>query len=87
MRPHKHNVRLVKPAGLCTVACAVLFLAAMLIQYGPTLKSDHGFSLPGGVALILVTGIWFMHGEFDAGQNNFGDDEEGTGDYNRDCIR
>jgi len=73
--PYLRNTRLVKPADLLTVACAVLFLTAMLVQYGFTLQSDHGFSLPVGVPLILVTGIWLVCGEFEAGKKSAGDDK------------
>jgi hypothetical protein len=65
------DARPVKPAGLLTIAGGVLFLVAMLVQYGPSLHSDHGFSLPLGVPLILVTGCWLAWG-------NFCDDEDKT---------
>jgi hypothetical protein len=52
------DTRPVKPAGLLNIAGGVLFLVAMIVQYGPALHSDHGFSLPLGVPLILVTGCW-----------------------------
>ena len=52
------DARPAKPAGLLNIAGGVLFLIAMLVQYGPTLHSDHGFSLPLGVPLVLVTGCW-----------------------------
>ncbi|MGB8218973.1 MAG: hypothetical protein WCE46_01170 [Methanoregula sp.] len=67
------DARPVKPAGLLNIAGGVLFLVAMLVQYGPALHSDHGFSLPIGVPLILVTGCWLVFG-------NFCDDEDGTVD-------
>jgi hypothetical protein len=67
------EARMVKPAGLLTIAGGVLFLVAMLVQYGLTLHSDHGFSLPLGVPLILVTGCWLAWG-------NFCDDETVTAD-------
>ncbi|MGA2699356.1 MAG: hypothetical protein ABSE74_06920 [Methanoregula sp.] len=69
----KDDTRPVKPAGLLTIAGGMLFLVAMLVQYGPALHSDHGFSLPLGVPLILVTGCWLAWG-------NFCDDEPGTVD-------
>ena len=46
------------------IACGVLFLVAMLVQYGLALHSDHGFSLPLGIPLVLVTGLWLVYGEF-----------------------
>ena len=58
------DTRPVKPAGLLNIAGGVLFLVAMLVQYGPALHSDHGFSLPIGVPLILVTGCWLAWGNF-----------------------
>jgi amino acid transporter len=81
----RRGARLVKPAGLLTVACGVLFLAAMLVQYGLTLHSDHGFSLPLGIPLVLVTGLWLVYGEFDDGKNGAGDNGEDTKNHDVDC--
>jgi hypothetical protein len=46
----------------------------MLVQYGLTLHSDHGFSLPIGVPLILVTGCWLAWGNFCDEENETVDD-------------
>jgi hypothetical protein len=79
------DARPVKPAGLLTITGGILFLAAMLVQYGPALHSDHGFSLPIGVPLIIVTGGWLACGKFcdtDKETGNEGDAE----DHDRDCT-
>jgi hypothetical protein len=68
------DARPVKFAGLLTIAGGVLFLIAMLVQYGLTLHSDHGFSLPIGVPLILVTGCWLAWGNFCDEKNETVDD-------------
>jgi hypothetical protein len=80
----QNDSRLVKPAGLLTVTGGMLFLAAMLVQYGPALHSDHGFSLPIGVPLIIVTGGWLACGNFCDKEKETGD-ESNAGDH--DCDR
>ncbi|MFA6363886.1 hypothetical protein [Methanoregula sp.] len=78
---------LVKPAGLLTITGGLLFLAAMLVQYGVTLHSDHGFSLPIGVPLIVVTGGWLACGEFcDEGKDTGDDGEDGDNGNNEDNV-
>lgn len=74
---------LVRPAGILTVTCGVLFFAAMIVEYGPTLANGHGSSVPVGVPLILVTGFWLVTGDFGAGEGSTGVegvDEGKTGD-------
>ena len=65
---------LVRPAGILTVTCGMLFFAAMIVEYGPTLANSHGSSVPVGVPLTLVTGFWLIVGEFDAGERSTGVD-------------
>ncbi len=60
----------VKSAGILTVISGVLFLAAMLVQYGPTLANNHGSSVPVGVPLVIIVGIWLLVGKFDAGERD-----------------
>ena len=81
----RSDTRLVKPAGLITITGGVLFLASMLVQYGLGLHNDHGFSLPVGVPLILVTGGWLVFGKFCDDENGAGDDGE-AGDPEVDCT-
>ena len=81
----QNDARLVKPAGLLTVTGGILFLAAMLVQYGPALHGDHGFSLPIGVPLILITGGWFTWGKFcDNEKDTRGDGD--AEDHDCDCT-
>lgn len=72
----QEDARWVKPAGLLTIAGGALFLFAMLVQYGLTLHSDHGFSLPIGVPLILVTGGWLVFGKFCDDDSSQGETQE-----------
>jgi hypothetical protein len=63
---------LVRPAGFLTITCGVLFFVAMLVEYGPTLANNHGYSIPFGVPLIIFIGIWLVAGEFDDGEGSTG---------------
>jgi hypothetical protein len=55
----------------------------MIVQYGPALHSDHGFSLPLGVPLILVTGCWLAFWNVCDDENETADDGD-TEDPGRD---
>jgi hypothetical protein len=79
------DTRPVKPAGLLNIAGGVFFLVAMIVQYGPALHSDHGFSLPIGVPLVLVTGCWLAFWNFCDDENeavDVGDAESHDSDSN-----
>jgi len=54
---------LVFPAGLLTVIGGLLFFAAMIVEYGPALANNHGSSVPVGVPVVVVTGLWLMYGK------------------------
>ena len=66
--PYRAQPAWYRPAGILTVTCGVLFFAAMIVEYGPTLANGHGSSVPVGVPLILVTGFWLVTGDFGAGE-------------------
>jgi hypothetical protein len=68
---------LVRPAGVLTVATGALFFVAMLVEYGPFLANSHGSSVPIGVPVIIVTGIWLVAGKFEAGESNTAERGEG----------
>ena len=53
----------VKYAGILTILGGLLFFAAMLVQYGPALANQHGYSLPVGVPIVIVTGCWLAFGQ------------------------
>ena len=46
--------------GICIMAAGILYLLAMIAQYGPTLSSSGGFAIPVGVPVLLAAGwlIW-----------------------------
>ncbi|MGD0534394.1 MAG: hypothetical protein ABR999_02995 [Methanoregula sp.] len=79
------DARLVKPVGLLTITGGILFLAAMGVQYGLTLHGDHGFSLPIGVPLILITGGWFTWGKFCDNEKDTRSDGDAE-DHDCDCT-
>lgn len=64
---------LVRPAGILTIACGTLFLFAELVEYGPTLANDHGSSVPVGIPVIIVVGLWLACGNFTTPEENSGE--------------
>jgi len=62
-------------AGVLTVIGGLLFLLSMAVQYGPALANSHGSSVPIGIPVIVVTGIWLMYEKFDSGDNTTEDNE------------
>lgn len=59
----------VRYSGALTILAGFLFFAAMLVQYGPALANQHGYALPVGVPIVIVTGCWLVFGQ-----------DRGTGD-------
>lgn len=56
------DARPVRPAGYLTIVSGILFLCAMLAQYGLTLHNIHGYAIPFGIPVVIVTGIWCATG-------------------------
>jgi heme/copper-type cytochrome/quinol oxidase subunit 3 len=73
----RHTSGPVRSAGVLTIIAGALFFAAMLVEYGPSLANSHGSSVPVGVPVIVVTGIWFVTGKFEAGEINTVESDEG----------
>ena len=63
----RHTPGLVRPAGMLTVVTGALFLLAELVEYGPAFSNLHGSSVPVGVPVILVVGLWLIYSEFRTG--------------------
>ena len=61
---------LIRPAGILTIVTGVLFLLAEIVEYGPALFNLHGSSIPIGVPVVLVVGLWLVFGDFRAGDEN-----------------
>jgi hypothetical protein len=61
---------LVRPAGILTLVTGALFLLAEFVEYGTVLSNLHGSSIPIGVPVILVVGLWLIYGEFISGDEN-----------------
>jgi uncharacterized membrane protein YecN with MAPEG domain len=66
----RHTPDLVRPAGMLTVLTGALFLLAELVEYGPVLSNLHGSSIPIGVPVIIVAGLWLIYGEFGTGDED-----------------
>lgn len=56
----------VRYARILTILGGALFFIAMLVQYGPALSSDHGYSLPVGVPVVIATGFWLAFSQASA---------------------
>jgi len=68
---------LVRPAGILTAFTGALFFIAMTVEYGPNLANAHGLSVPIGVPLVFVTGIWLAFGEFGTTEEKPADETTG----------
>jgi hypothetical protein len=66
----RHNPGPVRPVGILTLVTGALFLLAEFVEYGAVLSNLHGFSIPIGVPVILVVGLWLIYGEFISGDEN-----------------
>lgn len=46
--------------GICIMGSGILYLVALIAQYGPSFSSSGGFSIPVGVPVLLVAGwlVW-----------------------------
>lgn len=46
--------------GICIMGAGVLYLLALIAQYGPTFTSSGGFAIPVGVPVIIAAGwvVW-----------------------------
>lgn len=63
-RLDNHRALLISRAGgAFTLLAALLFFCSMAIQYGLMLHSDHGFSIPLGIPVVLVAGAVLLHGD------------------------
>jgi len=49
--------------GLLIVISAILFLISIVIQYGITFSGPAGVSIPVGIPLLFVIGIWIFYNE------------------------
>jgi hypothetical protein len=58
---------ILKKSAFFTIFGGFLFLLAMIVQYGPLLHGEKGFSIPFGVPLVIITGLWMYFG-FDEGK-------------------
>jgi hypothetical protein len=57
----EHNPQNMNNGALCIIAAGVLFCISLLAQYGLLLSNLHGFCVPIGIPLILITGGWIYH--------------------------
>jgi heme/copper-type cytochrome/quinol oxidase subunit 3 len=73
------NPGLVRPAGILTIACGALFFFAELVEYGPVLANSHGSSVPVGIPVIIVVGLWLACGNFTTPEENSGEPDECAG--------
>ncbi len=46
--------------GICIMGAGILYLLALIAQYGPSFSSSGGFAIPVGVPVLLVAGwlVW-----------------------------
>ena len=46
--------------GICIMGAGLLYLVALIAQYGPSFSSSGGFAIPVGVPVLLVAGwlVW-----------------------------
>lgn len=54
-----HQIYSTRRGGICIILAGILYLLAIIAQYGPTLSSSGGFAIPVGVPVLLVVG-WLM---------------------------
>jgi hypothetical protein len=73
----EHNPKNMNYGALCTIAAGVLFGISVLVQYGLLLSNLHGFCVPVGIPLILITGGWIYHENYPGTEET---DEEDVAD-------
>ncbi|WP_062400002.1 hypothetical protein [Methanogenium cariaci] len=46
--------------GICIMGSGILYLVALIAQYGPSFSSSGGFAIPVGVPVLVVAGwlVW-----------------------------
>ncbi len=46
--------------GICIMGAGLIYLAALIVQYGPSFSSSGGFAIPVGVPVLVVAGwlVW-----------------------------
>ena len=54
------NVRLIQGSSFATCISGLIFLVAMIVQYGPLLSSLSGFAIPIGLPYIFYL-AWWIH--------------------------
>jgi hypothetical protein len=55
-----HHLYSHRRGGICIMGAGLLYLVALIVQYGPTFLSSGGFAIPVGVPVLVVAGwlVW-----------------------------
>ncbi|WFN35519.1 hypothetical protein L1S32_05290 [Methanogenium sp. S4BF] len=58
--PRMHGLYSPRRGGICIMGAGLLYLVALIAQYGPTFSSSGGFAVPVGVPVIAAAGwlVW-----------------------------
>lgn len=58
--PRMHKLYSPRRGGICIMGAGLLYLLALIAQYGPTFSSSGGFAVPVGVPVLVAAGwlVW-----------------------------
>lgn len=58
--PRMHGLYSPRRGGICIMGAGLLYLVALIAQYGPAFSSSGGFAIPVGVPVLVAAGwlVW-----------------------------
>ncbi|KAF1075254.1 hypothetical protein [Methanogenium sp. MK-MG] len=76
--PRIHVLYSPRRSGICIMGAGLLYLFALIAQYGPSFSSSGGFAIPVGVPVLVVAGWLVWSGILfpGAGETDEGEPEE-----------